>query len=94
MDERANPAGIRACQPHRDVVPRGQAGHDEQAEALGDREVEHRRLGQPLVGCGQLLLRHPEAGVVDDDEQSAVVEAGRGEVDREVWRGELGGVLQ
>src|SRR5690606_1647281 len=80
-------------QPHLDTVPVGQAAHHEQTHAAGDRNVDHRRLGELLVGALQLLGRHTDTRVGDLDDDVAVVDSLRGHRHLGVVRGEHGGVL-
>jgi hypothetical protein len=60
----------------------------------GHRGVHGRRVGQLEVDGAQGLRLDPDTGVGDLDDQAAVAVDGRGQHDRRVRRGEVGGVVQ
>ena len=84
-----------AREHHADPVPRGEPGHDVEAQPLGDRQVDLGRFGQQGVRGRQVGLLHADAPVLDR-EQVAPAAAGiapPADGDGRVGRGEPHGVL-
>ena len=92
-DDGGHAAGRRRDQPHVHAEAGGEAADDDEAERARQGQADERRVGQELVGVGQLVRRHADALVGHRDDVAVGPGAVADDLDPGVGRREVGGVL-